>query len=133
MRINAIGNNQIKVSNYKQKKNNVSFNGVKEILNTDVGSILRQKTNLATLAGLFATSGILAGLFANKMYQIEKHRIIDNTGKFLNDENYDKSSLRVKDFTNDGTVDFELTDKSGNKVIYDAANEKLLEPSTLQK
>ena len=44
--------------------------------------------------------------------------------------NYNKDSLKVKDYTNDGVLDFELVDKEGKKVIYDAKKNELLEYTT---
>lgn len=128
MRISAISNNQIRVANNnKQKKNNVSFNGVKEFLNTDVTKILNQKISGTTVAGIVAVGIASTGFLVDRMTRIEKNRDINNIGNFINDKNYNKNSLKVQDYTKDGIVDFELTDKNGKKVVYDAVNNRILE------
>ncbi len=131
MRISAISNNQIRVANNnKQKTNNVSFNGVKEFLNTDVTKILNQKISGTTAFGIVALGMVSTGFLVDR---IEKNRDINKIGNFINDKNYNKNSLKVQDYTNDGIVDFELTDKNGTKVVYDAVNNRFLEPATTLK
>lgn len=125
MRISAISNNQIRVANNnKQKKNNVSFNGVKEFLNTDMTKVLNQKISGTTAFGIVALGMVSTGFLVDR---IEKNRDINKIGNFINDKNYNKNSLKVQDYTNDGIVDFELTDKNGKKVVYDAVNNRILE------
>lgn len=128
MRISAISNNQIRVANNnKQKKNDVSFNGVKEFLNTDMTKVLNQKISGTTAAGIVALGVVSTGFLVNRMTRIEKNRDINKIGNFINDKNFNKNSLKVQDYTNDGIVDFELTDKNGTKVVYDAVNNRILE------
>ena len=134
MRISAISNNQIRVANNnKQKKNDVSFNGVKEFLNTDMTKVLNQKISGTTAAGIVALGVVSTGFLVVRMTRIEKNRDINKIGNFINDKNYNKNSLKVQDYTNDGIVDFELTDKNGPKVVYDAVNNRFLEPATTLK
>lgn len=134
MRISAISNNQIRVANNnKQKKNDVSFNGVKEFLNTDMTKVLNQKISGTTAAGIVALGVVSTGFLVDRMTRIEKNRDINKIGNFINDKNYNKNSLKVQDYTNDGIVDFELTDKNGTKVVYDAVNNRFLEPATTLK
>lgn len=130
MRISAISNNQIRVANNKQKKNDVSFNGVKEFLNTDMTKVLNQKISGTTAFGIVALGMVSTGFLVDR---IEKNRDINKIGNFINDKNYNKNSLKVQDYTNDGIVDFELTDKNGKKVVYDAVNNRFLEPATTLK
>ena len=117
MRISAINNNQFKTINNRQS-NNVSFNG----LTTKIDKILTNKTTpLKVLIGMTALAiSYIAGLS-------QRTEAINKIGNFINSENYNKDSLKVKDYTNDGVLDFELIDKNGNKVIYDAYEGKLLE------
>lgn len=132
MRISAISNNQIRVANNnKQKKNDVSFNGVKKFLNTDMTKVLNQKISAEATGVMLAISIATTGVLVNKMTQIEKNRDINKIGNFINDKNYNKNSLKVQDYTDDGIVDFELTDKNGKKVVYDAVNNRFLEPTTV--
>ena len=132
MRISAISNNQIRVANNnKQKKNDVSFNGVKKFLNTDMTKVLNQKISAEATGVMLAISIATTGVLVNKMTQIEKNRDINKIGNFINDTNYNKNSLKVQDYTDDGIVDFELTDKNGKKVVYDAVNNRFLEPTTV--
>ena len=126
MRISAISNNQFKtVNNNKKQNNNVSFNGIKEIttvLNEPVSS------KIATF-GILAIA-ILGGIASALTVLTEKKETINEIGNFINSENYNKDSLKVKDYTNDGVLDFELVDKDGKKVIYDAKKNELLEYTT---
>lgn len=132
MRISAISNNQIRVANNnKQKKNDVSFNGVKKFLNTDMTKVLNQKISAEATGVMLAICTATTGVLVNKMTQIEKNRDINKIGNFINDKNYNKNSLKVQDYTDDGIVDFELTDKNGKKVVYDAVNNRFLEPTTV--
>lgn len=134
MRISAISNNQIRIANNKrQKKNDVSFNGVKEFLNTDVTKVLNQNISGTTAAGIVALGVVSTGFLVDRMTRIEKNRDINKIGNFINDEKFNKNSLKVQDYTKDGIVDFELTDKNGKKVVYDAANNRFLEPTTTLK
>ena len=121
MRISAISNNQFKTINNNRQNNNVSFNG----LTTKIVKILTNKTTpLKILIGMTAlTISYIAGLS-------QRTEAINKIGNFINSENYNKDSLKVKDYTNDGVLDFELVDKDGNKVIYDANENKLLEYTT---
>ena len=121
MRISAINNNQFKRINNNRQNNNVSFNG----LTTKIDKILTNKTTpLKILIGMTAlTISYIAGLS-------QRSEAINKIGNFINSENYNKDSLKVKDYTNDGVLDFELVDKDGNKVIYDANENKLLEYTT---
>ena len=118
MRISAINNNQFKTINNNRQNNNVSFNG----LTTKIDKILTNKaTPLKVLIGMTALAiSYIAGLS-------QRTEAINKIGNFINSENYNKDSLKVKDYTNDGVLDFELIDKDGNKVIYDAYEGKLLE------
>ena len=118
MRISAINNNQFKTINNNRQNNNVSFNG----LTTKIDKILTNKTTpLKVLIGMTALAiSYIAGLS-------QRTEAINKIGNFINSENYNKDSLKVKDYTNDGVLDFELIDKDGNKVIYDAYEGKLLE------
>ena len=128
MRISAISNNQIRIANNKrQKKNDVSFNGVKEFLNTDVTKVLNQNISGTTAAGIVALGVVSTGFLVDRMTRIEKNRDINKIGNFINDEKFNKNSLKVQDYTKDGIVDFELTDKNGKKVVYDAVNNRILE------
>ena len=121
MRISAINNNQFKRINNNRQNNNVSFNG----LTTKIDKILTNKTTpLKILIGMTALAiSYIAGLS-------QRSEAINKIGNFINSENYNKDSLKVKDYTNDGVLDFELVDKDGNKVIYDANENKLLEYTT---
>ena len=126
MRISAISNNQFKtVNNNKKQNNNVSFNGIKEI-----GTALKEpvSSKIAALGVISIT--ILGGIASALTVSTEKNKAINEIGNFINSENYNKDSLKVKDYTNDGVLDFELIDKDGNKVIYDAKENKLLEYTT---
>ena len=120
MRISAINNNQFKTVNNNKKNNNVSFNGLTEINKT----LRKQISPLMALLGTVAlVCSYLTGL-------TQKIKTINEIGNFINSENYNKDSLKVKDFTNDGVLDFELVDKEGKKVVYDAKKNKLLEYAT---
>ena len=121
MRISAINNNQFKTINNNRQNNNVSFNG----LTTKIDKILTNKTTpLKVLIGMIALAiSYIAGLS-------QRTEAINKIGNFIDSENYNKDSLKVKDYTNDGVLDFELIDKDGNKVIYDASNKQLLEYTT---
>ena len=118
MRISAINNNQFKTINNNRQNNNVSFNG----LTTKIDKILTNKTTpLKVLIGMTALAiSYIAGLS-------QRTEAINKIGNFINSENYNQDSLKVKDYTNDDVLDFELIDKDGNKVIYDAYEGKLLE------
>ena len=118
MRISAINNNQFKTINNNRQNNNVSFNG----LTTKIDKILSDKTTpLKVFIGITALAiSYIAGLS-------QRTEAINKIGNFINSENYNKDSLKVKDYTNDDVLDFELIDKDGNKVIYDAYEGKLLE------
>ena len=121
MRISAINNNQFKViHNNNRQNNNVSFNGL-----TEINTILRKQISplMALLGTVALVCSYLTGL-------TQKKETINEIGNFINSENYNKDSLKVKDFTNDGVLDFELVDKDGNKVVYDAKKNKLLEYTT---
>ena len=121
MRISAIGNNQFKtVNNNNRQNNNISFNGLTEINTTLRKQISPQMALLGTVA---LVCSYLTGL-------TQKKETINEIGNFINSENYNKDSLKVKDFTNDGVLDFEIIDKDGKKVIYDAKENKLLEYTT---
>ena len=121
MRISAISNNQFKtVNNNNRQNNNISFNGLTEINTTLRKQISPQMALLGTLA---LVCSYLTGL-------TQKRETINEIGNFINSDNYNKDSLKVKDFTNDGVLDFELVDKEGKKVIYDAEKNKLLEYAT---
>lgn len=133
MKISAINNNRINVitSNNKQKNNNkVAFRGIKETLNKNIIEVLPPSFWITTTATLFLGSPIIAEL----AHRAENKKTINEIGNFINSENYNKDSLKVKDFNNDGVLDFELVDKDGNKVVYDAKKKELLEyTTTLQK
>ena len=127
MRISAINNNQFKViHNNNRQNNNVSFNGLRETLSKDIAEVITSK-NSALMTALFVIGTPILAAIATT---IEKKETINEIGNFINSENYNKDSLKVKDYTNDGVLDFELVDKDGNKVIYDAKNNKLLEYTT---
>lgn len=127
MRISAINNNQFKtVNNNNKKNNNVSFNGIREVLYKDLSTVISPKTAFLSLTALIIASPFIA-VFSHRA---ENKKTINEIGNFINSENYNKDSLKVKDYTNDGVLDFELVDKDGNKVIYDASNKQLLEYTT---
>lgn len=127
MRISAISNNQFKtVNNNKNQNNNVSFNGIREVLNKDVSTVISPRTSVLSLLAVAIASPFIA-VFTAKM---SKKETINEIGNFINSDNYNKDSLKVKDYTNDGVLDFELVDKDGNKVIYDAKKNELLEYTT---
>ena len=128
MRISAINNNQFKVihNNNRQNNNNVSFNGIREFLNKEVSTVISPKT--AVLSLLAAT--IASPFIAVFTHRAENKKTINEIGNFINSENYNKDSLKVKDYTNDGVLDFELVDKDGKKVVYDAQKNELLEYTT---
>ena len=122
MRISTINNNQFKViHNNNRQNNNVSFNG----LTTKIDKILSDKTTpLKALIGMTALAiSYIAGLN-------QRTEAINKIGNFINSENYNKDSLKVKDYTNDGVLDFELVDNDGKKVVYDAQKNELLEYTT---
>ena len=125
MKISAINNNQFRTVNNK-KNNNVSFNGIREVLNKEVSTVISPKTAVLSLLAVTIASPFIA-VFTHRA---ENKKTINKIGNFINSENYNKDSLKVKDFTNDGVLDFELIDKDGNKVIYDANENKLLEYTT---
>ncbi len=77
---------------------------------------------------VLATTAVLGGVGATLLAISEKKEAINKIGNFINSENYNKDALEVKDFTNDGVLDFELTDKDGNKIVYDAKEDQLLAP-----
>ena len=127
MRISAINNNQFKViHNNNRQNNNISFNGIRK----EIATALKQPVSakMATLGLLISTT--LVGTASILSCLTEKYKIINEIGNFINSENYNKDSLKVKDYTNDGVLDFELVDKDGNKVVYDAKKNKLLEYTT---
>ena len=131
MRISAISNNQFKTvnNNNRQKNNNISFNGIKEI-----GTALKEPVSYKIAALGVMSITILGGIASALTVSTEKNETINEIGNFINSENYNKDSLKVRDYTNDGVLDFELIDKDGNKVIYDAKKEQLLEyTSVLQE
>ena len=126
MRISAINNNQFKtVNNNNRQNNNISFNGIKEI-----GTALKEpvSSKIAALGVISIT--ILGGIASALTVSTEKNETINEIGNFINSDNYNKDSLKVKDYTNDGVLDFELVDKEGKKVIYDAKKNELLEYTT---
>ena len=125
MKISAINNNQFRTVNNK-KNNNVSFNGIREVLNKEVSTVISPKTAVLSLLAVTIASPFIA-VFTHRA---ENKKTINEIGNFINSENYNKDSLKVKDYTNDGVLDFELVDKDGNKVIYDASNKQLLEYTT---
>ena len=128
MRISAISNNQFKTINNRQDSNNknVAFSGLREILNKDIAEIITPKhCNLMT-AIIAIASPFIATFVANSV----KKETINDVGNFINSENYNKDSLKIKDYTNDGVLDFELVDKDGKKVIYDVKKNELLEYTT---
>ena len=130
MKISAINNNQIKTVNNNKKNNNVSFNGIREVLNKEVSTVITPKTAALSLTALLIASPFIA-VFTHRA---ENKKTINEIGNFINSENYNKDSLKVKDYTNDGVLDFELVDKDGKKVVYDAQKNELLEyTTTLQK
>lgn len=132
MRISAINNNQFKVihNNNRQNNNNVSFNGIREVLNKDVSTAISPKTAFLSLLAVTIALPFIAAF----TQRAENKRTINEIGNFINSDNYNKDSLKVKDFTNDGVLDFELVDKEGKKVVYDAKKNKLLEfATTLQE
>ena len=128
MKISAINNNQFKVihNNNRQNSNNVSFNGIREFLNKEVSTVISPKTAALSLTALV----IASPFFAVFTHRAENKKTINEIGNFINSENYNKDSLKVKDYTNDGVLDFELVDKDSNKVIYDDSNKQLLEYTT---
>ena len=126
MKISAINNNQFKTVNNNKKNNNVSFNGIREVLNKEVSTVISPKTAALSLTALMIVSPFIA-VFTHRA---KNKKTINEIGNFINSENYNKDSLKVKDYTNDGVLDFELVDKDGNKVIYDASNKQLLEYTT---
>ena len=126
MRISAINNNQFKTVNNNKKNNNVSFNGIREVLNKDVSTVISPKTAFLSLTALIIASPFIA-VFSHRA---ENKKTINEIGNFINSENYNKDSLKVKDYTNDGVLDFELVDKDGKKVVYDAKKNELLEYTT---
>lgn len=92
MRISTISNNQIKIANNeKQKKNDVSFNGVKEFLKTDITSVFNKQIN-GTATGLVVLATVLSGLFVNKMLRSEK-----NIDKFKEEIYENKNSALEKE------------------------------------
>ena len=131
MRISAISNNQFKtVNNNKKQNNNVSFNGIIEVLNTDVSTVFSPKTVFLSLLAVTIASPFIA-VFTHRA---ENKKTINEIGNFINSENYNKDSLKVKDYTNDGVLDFELVVNDGKKVVYDAQKNELLEYTrTLQE
>ena len=129
MRISAISNNQFKAINNNNKQNkNVSFSGVKEFLNKDIRTVLNKPVSQEACVLVLATTAVLGGVGATLLAISEKKEAINKIGNFINSENYNKDALEVKDFTNDGVLDFELTDKDGNKIVYDAKEDQLLAP-----
>ena len=121
MRISAINSNQFKTVNNNKKNNNVSFNGL-----TEINKPLRKQISpliMALLGTVALFCSYLTGL-------TQKIKTINEIGNFINSENYNKDSLKVKDYTNDGVLDFELVDKDGKKVVYDVQKNKLLEYAT---
>ena len=127
MRISAISNNQFKtVNNNKNQNNNVSFNGLREVLNKDVSTVISPRTSVLSLLAVAIASPFIA-VFTARM---SKKETINEIGNFINSDNYNKDSLKVKDYTNDGVLDFELVDKDGKKVVYDAKKNELLEYTT---
>ena len=127
MRISAINNNRFKViHNNNRQNNNVSFNGIREVLNKDIAEVFTPE-QCALLTALFVIgTPIIAAISTIS----EKKETINEIGNFINSENYNKDSLKVKDYTNDGVLDFELVDKDGKKVVYDAQENELLEYTT---
>ena len=117
MRISAISNNQFKTINNRQDSNNknVAFSGLREIINKDIAEIITPKQCTLMTAIIALASPFIATLVANSV----KKETINDVGNFINSENYNKDSLKVKDYTNDGVLDFELVDKDCKKVIYD--------------
>ena len=127
MRISAINNNQFKViHNNNRQNNNVSFNGIREVLNKDVSTVISPETAILSLLAVTIASPFIA-VFTHRA---ENKKTINEIGNFINSENYNKDSLKVKDYTNDGVLDFELVDKDGKKVVYDAQKNELLEYTT---
>ena len=127
MRISAINNNQFKViHNNNRQNNNVSFNGIREVLNKDVSTVISPRTSVLSLLAVAIASPFIA-VFTHRA---ENKKTINEIGNFINSDNYSKDSLKVKDFTNDGVLDFELVDKEGKKIVYDAKKNKLLEYET---
>ena len=127
MRISAINNNQFKTVNNNKKNNNVSFNGIREVLNKEVSTVISSKTAFLSLLAATIASPFIS-VFTQRA---ENKKTINEIGNFINSDNYNKDSLKVKDFTNDGVLDFELVDKEGKKIVYDAKKNKLLEYTTI--
>ena len=129
MKISAISNNQFKAINNNNKQNkNVSFSGIKEFLNKDIRTVLNKPVSQETCALALAATAVLGGVGAALLAISDKKETINKIGNVINSENYNKDALEVKDFTNDGVLDFELTDKDGNKIVYDAKEDQLLAP-----
>ena len=121
MRISVISNNQFKtINNNNRHNNNIPFNGL-----TEINTTLRKQ--ISPLMALLGTTALVCSYL---MGLTQKRETINEIGNFINSDNYNKDSLKVKDFTNDGVLDFELVDKEGKKVIYDAEKNKLLEYAT---
>ena len=92
MKISAINNNQFKTVNNNKKNNNVSFNGIREVLNKEVSTLISPKTAALSLTALIIASPFIA-IFTHRA---ENKKTINEIGNFINSENYNKDSLKVK-------------------------------------
>ena len=129
MRISAINNNQFKTINNNRQNKTVSLNGIREVLNKEISTVISPNTAVLSLAALVIASPFIA-VFSHRA---ENKKTINEIGNFINSENYNKDSLKVKDYTNDWVLDIELVDKDGKKVVYDAKKNELLEYTTTLK
>lgn len=116
MKISAISNNQLKTVNSNKKQNdNVSFNGTRNPLGKNITTIISPKGCILSLLAVILATPFITEFIAKK----SKKETINEIENFRKSENFNKDSLKTKDYTKDSVLDFELVDKDNNKVSHD--------------
>jgi len=119
MKISPINNNQTRITN-NTKKQNPTFKGVKEFLNQDITKFLNQQVSPAAVGvGVLGLCAI-AGFAGRQSAKLDRETTTNKIGNFINNQDYDKNSLKVVDVTEDGIKDFVLTRQDGSEIVYDA-------------
>ncbi|MBE7703267.1 MAG: hypothetical protein E7Z89_04360 [Cyanobacteria bacterium SIG28] len=130
MKISPINNNQTRITN-NTKKQNPTFKGVKEFLNQDITKFLNQQVSPAAVGvGVLGLCAI-AGFAGRQSAKLDRETTTNKIGNFINNQDYDKNSLKVVDVTEDGIKDFVLTRQDGSEIVYDAMEDELLEYQTV--
>ena len=130
MKISPINNNQTRITN-NTKKQNPTFKGVKEFLNQDITKFLNQQVSPAAVGVSVLGLCAIAVLAGKQSAKLDRETTTNKIGNFINNQDYDKNSLKVVDVTEDGIKDFVLTRQDGSEIVYDAIEDELLEYQTV--